>query len=231
MASTAEAAAGAAASAGLFDATMLVAGTMIGSGIFIVSADIARTVGSAQWLLFVWVLTGVITVIGALSYAELAAMMPQAGGQYVYLREAYGPLWGFLYGWTCSRHPDGHHRRCRRFAKFTGRPGACARAPTRLLPGPCSRSVRSPSPRVRPSASASSSVDGHQPDGRQEGKWAEPLHRRQDPRPDPAHRRVDRRRSPEVRAANYRGGWGEIFTTAALRRDQRLGAGFPDWRS
>src|SRR6516164_7904072 len=85
---------------GLFDATMLVAGSMIGSGIFIVSADIARDVGSAGWLLAVWVLTGVITIFGALSYAELAAMMPHAGGQYVYLREAYSPFWGFLYGWT-----------------------------------------------------------------------------------------------------------------------------------
>jgi APA family basic amino acid/polyamine antiporter len=85
---------------GLFDATMLVAGSMIGSGIFLVSAEIARDVGSTGWLLLVWVLTGLITVIGALSYAELAAMMPQAGGQYVYLREAFGPLWGFLYGWT-----------------------------------------------------------------------------------------------------------------------------------
>jgi APA family basic amino acid/polyamine antiporter len=85
---------------GLFDATMLVAGAMIGSGIFIVSADIARDVGSSGWLLVVWVLAGVMTVIGALSYAELAAMMPRAGGQYVYLREAYSPLWGFLYGWT-----------------------------------------------------------------------------------------------------------------------------------
>src|SRR6202163_1078037 len=85
---------------GLFDATMLVAGSMIGSGIFIVSSDIARDVGSSGWLLLVWVLTGVLTIIGALSYAELAAMMPRAGGQYVYLREAYSPLWGFLYGWT-----------------------------------------------------------------------------------------------------------------------------------
>src|SRR6516164_7786314 len=82
---------------GLFDATMLVAGAMIGSGIFIVSADISRELGSSGWLLAVWVLTGVITLMGALSYAELAAMMPQAGGQYIYLREAYGPLWGFLY--------------------------------------------------------------------------------------------------------------------------------------
>jgi APA family basic amino acid/polyamine antiporter len=85
---------------GLFDSTMLVAGSMIGSGIFIVSAEISRDVGAPGWLLAVWVLTGIMTVIGALSYAELAAMMPQAGGQYVYLREAYSPLWGFLYGWT-----------------------------------------------------------------------------------------------------------------------------------
>jgi APA family basic amino acid/polyamine antiporter len=85
---------------GLFDSTMLVAGAMIGSGIFIVSAEIARDLGSAGWLLAVWVLTGIITIAGALSYAELAAMMPHAGGQYVYLREAYSPLWGFLYGWT-----------------------------------------------------------------------------------------------------------------------------------
>jgi APA family basic amino acid/polyamine antiporter len=85
---------------GLFDATMLVAGSMIGSGIFLVSSDIARDVGSSGWLLLVWLLTGVITVLGALSYAELAAMMPHAGGQYVYLREAYSPVWGFLYGWT-----------------------------------------------------------------------------------------------------------------------------------
>ncbi len=85
---------------GLFDATMLVAGSMIGSGIYIVSADITRDVGGAGWLLTVWVLTGVMTVLGALAYAELAAMMPHAGGQYVYLREAYSPLWGFLYGWT-----------------------------------------------------------------------------------------------------------------------------------
>jgi len=85
---------------GLFDSTMLVAGSMIGSGIFIVSADIARQVGSAGWLLAVWVITGVLTLIAALSYGELAAMMPRAGGQYVYLREAYNPLFGFLYGWT-----------------------------------------------------------------------------------------------------------------------------------
>jgi basic amino acid/polyamine antiporter, APA family len=86
---------------GLFDATMLVAGTMIGSGIFVVSAAVARDVGSSGWLVLVWLLTGVMTVMGALSYAEMAAMMPHAGGQYVYLREAYSPLWGFLYGWTC----------------------------------------------------------------------------------------------------------------------------------
>ncbi len=85
---------------GLLDATMLVAGSMIGSGIFIVSADIARQVGSPGWLLVVWAITGVLTLVAALSYGELAAMMPKAGGQYVYLREAYSPLWGFLYGWT-----------------------------------------------------------------------------------------------------------------------------------
>lgn len=85
---------------GLFDSTMLVIGTMIGSGIFIVSAGMARDLGSSGWLLAAWIVTGVMTVMGALSYAELAAMMPHAGGQYVYLREAYSPLWGFLYGWT-----------------------------------------------------------------------------------------------------------------------------------
>lgn len=85
---------------GLYDSTMVVAGSMIGSGIFIVSADIARTAGSPGWLLAAWVLTGALTVVGALSYGELAAMMPRAGGQYVYLREALSPLWGFLYGWT-----------------------------------------------------------------------------------------------------------------------------------
>src|SRR3989475_10324485 len=84
---------------GLLDSTMLVAGSMIGSGIFIVSADIARLVGSAGWLLVVWVVTGVLTIVAALSYGELAAMMPRAGGQFVYLREAYRPLLGFLYGW------------------------------------------------------------------------------------------------------------------------------------
>ena len=85
---------------GLLDSTMIVAGSMIGSGIFIVSADIARQVGSPGWLLVVWIITGVLTVGAALSYGELAAMMPKAGGMYVYLKEAYGHLWGFLYGWT-----------------------------------------------------------------------------------------------------------------------------------
>jgi len=85
---------------GLLDSTMIVAGSMIGSGIFLVPAEIARQVGSAGWLLMVWVVTGLLTVAAALSYGELAAMMPRAGGQYVYLREAFSPLWGFLYGWT-----------------------------------------------------------------------------------------------------------------------------------
>jgi APA family basic amino acid/polyamine antiporter len=84
----------------LFDGIAIVAGAMIGSGIFIVSADIARNVGSPGWLMVVWLITGIITVIGALSYGELASMMPNVGGQYVYLREAYHPLLGFLFGWT-----------------------------------------------------------------------------------------------------------------------------------
>jgi APA family basic amino acid/polyamine antiporter len=85
---------------GLWDSTMIVAGSMIGSGIFIVSSIIARQVGAPGWLLVVWVVTGLLTLMAALSYGELAAMMPKAGGQYVYLREAFSPLWGFLYGWT-----------------------------------------------------------------------------------------------------------------------------------
>jgi basic amino acid/polyamine antiporter, APA family len=84
----------------LFDATMVVAGAMIGSGIFIVPAEMAREIGSAGWLLVAWGVTGVLTVSGALCFGELSAMMPHAGGMYVYLREAYSPLWGFLYGWT-----------------------------------------------------------------------------------------------------------------------------------
>ena len=84
----------------LFDATMIVAGSMIGSGIFIVSADITRNVGSAGWLIVVWLITGFMTLTAALSYGELSAMFPRAGGQYVYLKEAYNPLTGFVYGWS-----------------------------------------------------------------------------------------------------------------------------------
>jgi APA family basic amino acid/polyamine antiporter len=84
----------------LFDGISIVAGAMIGSGIFIVSADIARNVGSPGWLMIVWLITGIITVIGAISYGELASMMPHVGGQYIYLKEAYHPLIGFLFGWT-----------------------------------------------------------------------------------------------------------------------------------
>ncbi len=84
----------------LFDGISIVAGAMIGSGIFIVSADIARTVGSPGWLMVVWLITGLLTIIAAISYGELASMMPHVGGQYVYLREAYHPLIGFLFGWT-----------------------------------------------------------------------------------------------------------------------------------
>lgn len=85
---------------GLLDGSMIVAGSMIGSGIFIVSADMARNVGSAGWLVAMWVITGVMTISAALSYGELSAMFPKAGGQYIYLKEAYNPLTGFLYGWS-----------------------------------------------------------------------------------------------------------------------------------
>ncbi len=88
------------ASLGLFSATAIVVGSMIGSGIFIVPAEISRDVGSPALLIAAWLVTAVMTIIGALSYGELAAMMPRAGGQYVYLREALGPIWGFLFGWT-----------------------------------------------------------------------------------------------------------------------------------
>jgi len=84
----------------LLDATMIVAGSMIGSGIFIVSADIVRNVGSAGWLIVVWLITGFMTISAAMSYGELSGMYPKAGGQYVYLKEAYNPLMGFLYGWS-----------------------------------------------------------------------------------------------------------------------------------
>ncbi len=84
----------------LFDATMVVIGVMIGSGIFIVSADMSRLINSPGWMLVAWVITGVLTITAALSYGELASMLPHAGGMYVYLREAFSPLWAFLYGWT-----------------------------------------------------------------------------------------------------------------------------------
>src|SRR5580704_841720 len=85
---------------GLFDGTMIVVGSMIGSGIFIVASDITRQTGSAGGLLLTWIITGLLTIAAALSYGELAGLFPHAGGQYIYLREAYSPLWGFLYGWT-----------------------------------------------------------------------------------------------------------------------------------
>src|SRR6195952_111103 len=87
-------------SLGLFDATMIVAGSMIGSGIFIVSADMLKDVGSAGWLITAWLITGFMTLTAAVSYGELSAMYPKAGGQYVYLKEAFNPLAGFLYGWS-----------------------------------------------------------------------------------------------------------------------------------
>ncbi|MDB5110366.1 MAG: Serine/threonine exchanger SteT, partial [Mucilaginibacter sp.] len=85
---------------GLLDGTMLVAGSMIGSGIFIVSADIVRNVGSSGWLIVIWLITGFMTLTAAVSYGELSAMFPKAGGQYVYLKEAYNKLIAFLYGWS-----------------------------------------------------------------------------------------------------------------------------------
>ena len=84
----------------LFDSTMVVIGTMVGSGIFIVSADMARLIASPGWMLVAWMITGALTVFAALSYGELSSMMPQAGGMYIYLREAFSPLCGFVYGWT-----------------------------------------------------------------------------------------------------------------------------------
>src|SRR6187455_3603320 len=85
---------------GLLDATMIVAGSMIGSGIFIVSADILRNVGGSGWLIAVWLITGFMTISAAVSYGELSGMFPKAGGQYVYLKEAFNPLIAFLYGWS-----------------------------------------------------------------------------------------------------------------------------------
>src|SRR6476646_10325847 len=87
-------------SLGLLDGTMIVAGSMIGSGIFIVSADMLKDLGSTGWLIAAWLITGFMTLTAALSYGELSAMFPKAGGQYVYLKEAYNPLIGFLYGWS-----------------------------------------------------------------------------------------------------------------------------------
>ncbi|MCU0404795.1 MAG: amino acid permease [Chitinophagaceae bacterium] len=87
-------------SLGLLDGTMIVVGSMIGSGIFIVSADITRNVGSAGWLILVWIITGLMTLTAAVSYGELSGMFPRAGGQYVYLKEAYNPFVAFLYGWS-----------------------------------------------------------------------------------------------------------------------------------
>ncbi|HJZ39250.1 MAG TPA: amino acid permease [Bacteroidales bacterium] len=106
----------------LFDATAIVAGSMIGSGIFIVSADIARNVGAPGWLLLVWLITGLLTITAALSYGELASLMPHAGGQYVFLKEAYNPLVGFLYGWSAFLVIQGGTIAAvaMGFAKFTG---------------------------------------------------------------------------------------------------------------
>ena len=113
---------------------------MIGSGIFIVSAEMGRLLGSPGWLLVAWLLTGVLTVAAALSYGELAAMMPRAGGQYVYLREAFSPLWGFLYGWTFLLVIQaGTSRR--------------SRSPSPVSPASCSRSRQRRTISSRPSTS------------------------------------------------------------------------------
>ena len=106
---------------GLFSSTAIVVGSMIGSGIFLVDADIARGTNSPALFLAAWVVTAIMTMIGALSYGELAAMMPKAGGQYVYLRESLGPLWGFLYGWTLfwSSRPAPSPRSAWRLANFS----------------------------------------------------------------------------------------------------------------
>jgi APA family basic amino acid/polyamine antiporter len=107
---------------GLFDATAIVTGSMIGSGIFIVSADMARNLGAPGWMLMVWLFTGVLTIIAALNYGELASLMPHAGGQYVFLKEAYGPVVGFLYGWSAFLVIQGGTIAAvaMGFAKFTG---------------------------------------------------------------------------------------------------------------
>src|SRR5499425_3383502 len=85
---------------GLWSAAAIVVGTVIGSGVFLVASDMAQAVGSVAMVFTVWVFGGMLSLFGALTYAELAAAMPEAGGEYVYLREAYGPIWGFIYGWT-----------------------------------------------------------------------------------------------------------------------------------
>ena len=95
---------------GLFDSTMVVVGSMIGSGIFLVTPGMAQLVGNPGWLLLSWVITGLLTITAALSYGELAAMLPRAGGQYIYIREAFSPLLGFLYGWTMFKEIQLSHK-------------------------------------------------------------------------------------------------------------------------
>src|SRR5947199_9744193 len=120
--SVAEHSAGFVRELGLFDSVMIVIGTMIGSGIFIVPAEMSRLLGGGGWLLVAWAVTGVLTIAAAISYGELAAMMPRAGGMYVYLREAFSPIWGFLYGWTlCTVIQTGTIAAVAiAFARFTG---------------------------------------------------------------------------------------------------------------
>ena len=168
---------------GLLDATMIVMGSMIGSGIFITSAESARLVGSPGWLLVAWALSGLMTITGALCCAELAAMMPRAGGQYVFLREAYGRLFGFLFGWAhVPRRPDRHDRRGR---------GRLRQVPRRLRPPrsrPTTTSIGTPISLLRDALRASASrrssssaivlivgPDGHEHAGPQDGH-ADPEH-------------------------------------------------------
>ena len=137
-------------------AVAIVVGSMIGSGIFIVPADIARQVGSPGLLLAVWVITGLVTVMGALTQGELAAMYPKAGGQYVYLREGLSPLWGFLYGWTLFLviQTGTIAAVVVAFARFLGRALAGADAGRLALAGPHPRARRGAVRAVRPSGRA-----------------------------------------------------------------------------
>ncbi len=200
---------------------MVVVGSMIGSGIFIVSADMARTVGSPGWLLGAWLVTGVLTIVGALSYGELAAMMPRAGGQYVYLREAFSPLWGFLYGWTLFLviQTGTIAAVAVGFARFLG--VLCRRSPrTHYLIAPVHLSTGyalslSTAQLVGVAADRAADLDQH---ARPRLRHAHPerLHHGQDRRA----RRADRRRPPArlERRRRSRDNFGDLWTPRGARR-------------